>query len=108
MGGIPEQYIQEQAAHYLRSKGALFCHAPNGGKRSARVGAELKKSGVSRGVPDLLVFAPVQAAIEIKTERGRVSPEQRAWLDALEAAGWRVYITRGLGQTLDTLKELIP
>ena len=39
------------------------------------------------GFPDLVLVRRNQVLfIELKSERGRVSPEQRAWLDRLEQA----------------------
>ena len=32
--------------------------------------------------------------IELKSETGRLSPEQAAWIDALKAAGQEVYVWR--------------
>lgn len=77
-------------------------HSPNGGKRDAFTGAQLKALGVKPGFPDLIL--PVRAtdtyggttglAIEMKTDTGRASPEQNAWLDHLQAQGWRIEVAR--------------
>jgi hypothetical protein len=47
------------------------------------------------GFPDLcLVRGAELLFVELKSEKGRISPAQRAWLDALEAAGAEVWVWR--------------
>jgi hypothetical protein len=47
------------------------------------------------GFPDLtLVRGPELVFAELKTERGKVKPEQQGWLDALAATGADVYVWR--------------
>lgn len=72
----------------------LLFHVPNGGDRHPAVAARLKAMGTKPGVPDLLL--PVARggyhglALEMKspTGKGRVRPEQAAWLTALREEGW--------------------
>ena len=71
---------------------------PNGGHRHKAVAARMKAEGVRSGVPD--VFLPVPRGgfaglyVEMKTRRGRVSEEQRRWIDALCAQGYRAEVCR--------------
>ena len=67
-------------------------HIPNEGKRSKSQGAKLKTIGLRPGVPDLCL--PVARGgfhalyIEMKrTKNGRLSDDQRRWLEKLNAAG---------------------
>ncbi len=59
---------------------------------------EVKANGISRlvgdplakGWPDLVLVHPGRGTMlirELKTDRGRISPEQREWLRALTACG---------------------
>lgn len=82
-----------------RTQLALACAVPNGGRRNPLEAARLKAEGVSRGVPDWLCFergkdGSIGLALEFKspTGRGRVSTEQREWLDHLARIGWRVAV----------------
>lgn len=51
--------------------------------------------GDGTGWPDVYaVRGPHAIAAELKADRGRVSPEQTAWLDALRAAGVSVHVWR--------------
>lgn len=47
------------------------------------------------GFPDLVIVGPKGVAfLEVKTDAGRVKPEQQEWLDALKAAGQHALIVR--------------
>src|SRR5574340_48774 len=59
------------------------------------------KAGITQGdigLPDLILVRPPQLIFaELKSERGRVTPGQRAWLDALRGCQGVAYDTRTLG-----------
>jgi len=111
----PEDALQAQVADYLDLCGLLWCHPPNGGKRGLIEACRLKRLGVRAGVPDLLIFERWQStdpetggegfgvALELKSPTGRATSEQRAWLDSLQARGWRV----GICRTFDEARKLI-
>lgn len=76
-------------------------HSPNGGKRDAFTGAQMKALGVKPGFPDLVlpVLQPAPAkgnglAIEMKSATGRQSPEQKEWQAHLESQGWQYSLAR--------------
>ena len=103
-----EEKEQMKLAAYLDGQKFLWCHVPNGGHRRKTVAASLKRQGVKSGCPDVLVFAPIQAAIELKRKSGgSVSANQRKWLDALGNAGWETYIARGADSAIDWLIERV-
>jgi hypothetical protein len=68
---------------------------PNGGGRTTGTGAALKAEGVVAGVPDL--FCPAwNLWIEMKRSKGgRLSPEQKDWIEYLEAVGHTVIVGYG-------------
>jgi hypothetical protein len=74
----------------------LLHHTPNGEKRDKVTGARLKRAGVRAGYPDLTLPVARQGhislAIEMKSEHGRLRPNQEWWLDALEAEGYRCVV----------------
>ena len=59
------------------------------------------------GFPDLLLVHPERGAIwfELKSQAGRVRPEQRYWLDLLTAAGQRAMVVRP--RDLDAVERLL-
>lgn len=79
---------------------AAMYHIPNEGYRSPVTGARMKSEGMRKGVPDICL--PIARGkynalyIELKrTVGGRVSDDQRAWIDLLNAAGNRAVVCRG-------------
>lgn len=47
------------------------------------------------GWPDLVLARPPELLfVELKTDRGRLSPAQRAWLELLTACGQEVHVWR--------------
>ena len=113
----PPSELQEQIAvvRWLRTVGVLFCHVPNGGKRSRREAVRLKASGVVAGVPDLLIFDPPPiggscgAALEMKRQGSTpsaVSKVQKVWLRELEARGWASLVGRGAEDAIEQLRAL--
>lgn len=46
------------------------------------------------GFPDLVLLGSRIAYVELKTEKGRIRPDQRIWLDRLIGAGQTVYVIR--------------
>ena len=82
---------------------------PNGGWRAKRTAAAMKAEGVKPGVPDYLLPVGrggyVGLALELKTAKGRVSPEQCEWLAHLAAQGWQAVVARGWEQAWDVVRD---
>lgn len=88
--------LQERRWPELRMLYAI----PNGGKRSKPTAANLKRTGVRRGVPDICL--PVARGawhglyIELKRIKGsHIQREQVQWIAALEKQGYRARICKG-------------
>lgn len=65
----------------------IFWHTPNGESRDAQVGAKLKRMGVLKGVPDLF-FPAYQLFIELKSDKGCLSKDQKKLKPTLEKLGY--------------------
>ena len=94
---VPKESQEMRAvARWLDLAGVLWTHVPNESRRSPRQGRALKEQGMSRGVPDVMIFTPPPTephrrgfAIELKRQTGgRVSPEQEQWIHDLRALNW--------------------
>lgn len=89
----------------------LLFAVPNGGARNVVTGTRLKAEGVKRGVPD--VWLPVARGgfhglvIEMKTAKGRASPEQKAWLNALTAEGWLALVCVGAEKAIGMVEAYL-
>ena len=95
---------------YLRSviPEALVYHCPNGGWRGIREATKFKRMGTLAGVPDLTVLAPNGTTffIEIKTDKGRLSAEQRAFATKAKTLGYPVFTVRSIDDARDALEEM--
>jgi hypothetical protein len=78
---------------------ALLYAVPNGGHRHKATAARLKAEGVKRGVPDVCLPVARSGAyglyIELKTERGKATPEQLGWIRALRHQGYAAEVCHG-------------
>lgn len=89
--------------------GMLFA-VPNGGDRNMLVAKKLKAEGVKAGVPDLCLPVPRGGYhglfIELKRQKkGRISPEQVAWLKALQGQGYRAEMCLGATEAWNVIQE---
>lgn len=79
---------------------ALAFKITNEGTASVRRGAWNKAEGIKRGIPDIFLPVPTMMGgimayglwIEMKSAKGRLTPEQKAWLAALDNQGYDVAI----------------
>lgn len=97
-----ESRLQQSCVKWFRyqfPRLALVLFAvPNGGSRRRVEGAIMKAEGVQAGVSDLLLLCPNQEyhglCIEMKTPKGRQSPSQRTWQQAIESLGYKYTVCR--------------
>lgn len=93
-----EHNIQVGIVQYLRLRGFEVFAIPNGGRRDAVTGAKLKAEGVTAGVADMIILLPIGNAlfVEVKTAKGRQSPEQKAFQERVEKLGFNYVIWRSV------------
>lgn len=84
---------------------------PNGGHRSKAVAGKLKAEGVRKGVLDLWLPVPKSGftglIIEMKTETGAVSTDQKRWINGMRAHGWRVEVCRSPEDAIYALRDYL-
>ncbi len=70
-----------------------------------------RQMGMKKGVPDLMLPIPMKGYhglfIELKTDKGRLSQEQKNWIKALTTFGYKAAVCRGWEEAKDTLEEYI-
>ena len=107
-----ESAIQGAIIAYCRALGIVAVHVPNGavlaGDATARAKQTnaLKRAGMAKGFPDLLLLRGGDVAfVEVKREGERLRPEQEHWRDWLSAAGHRWSLWRSVDDAGKTLRE---
>lgn len=105
---VPTEYDECVVFHrYLELKHIKHTHIGNesqmGGRAGVIRGAKLKAIGQSKGFPDYLVLVNNRLiAIEMKRQKGgRLSKEQKEWLEALRACGIQSFSAQGAEQAID-------
>ena len=101
-----EDAEQVAVVNWLRAKGALVFHIPNGMKSGPVTGARFKRLGVLAGVPDLcfVLHSGRVVWIEMKKIKGKVSKEQIAVHEQMINLGHIVVIGYG---AKDAIKKII-
>ncbi|AUM72974.1 VRR-NUC domain-containing protein [Paracoccus jeotgali] len=108
----PEADIQRQIVALLRAvlpRGAIVHHAANevgfGGRHARARQAILTGMGVHAGFSDLIIVSGGRMLfLEVKSPRGRLSPAQRAFRDAVQAQGLAWALVRSPEDALDALR----
>lgn len=69
--------------------------------------ARRMQAGLCKGSADLVGFAPDGRflAVEVKTATGRLSTEQRAYIDAVARGGGIAYVARSVDDAIKQLRD---
>jgi hypothetical protein len=104
-----EDTIQRGIVNYLRAvlPNAIVLHIPNA-PRSKITGARLKGLGMLKGAPDLLVCLPGGRGVflEVKSEKGRATPEQKDFAGACAALAWDWFLVRSIDDVRKVFADL--
>lgn len=80
----------------------FLIHIPNEGKRSWKTGKKLLAMGMRRGAPDLVLLIPNRTypflCIEMKTPKGRQSPEQKEYEMQMTMVGAKYLVVRSFDE----------
>jgi len=111
--GTPEADLQRavvQALHFALPRTAIVHHCVNevtdAGPRGARRQAILVGMGVHPGFADLVLLCDGRVLfLELKSLKGRLSPAQEAFRDAVLAQGFGWALVRSLDDALGALAD---
>ena len=111
--GTPEADLQRAVVVALRfalPKGAIIHHCVNevteAGPRGAKRQAILVGMGVQAGFADLIVLCDGRVLfLELKSLKGRLSPTQEAFRDAMLAQGFGWALVRSLDDALSAIAD---
>jgi len=103
-----EDAEQLAVVNWLRGKGEMVFHIPNGMKSGPVTGSRFKRLGVLAGVPDLCVVLRSGRVvwIEMKKVKGKVSKEQMAVHEQMMHLGHIVVIGYGAKDAIKKVLEL--
>ena len=111
--GTPEADLQRAVVTALRfalPKGAIIHHCANevteAGPRGAKRQAILTGMGIHPGFSDLMILCEGRVLfLELKSVKGRLSPAQKAFRDAMKAQGFGWALVRSLDDALGALAD---
>lgn len=101
---------QEIVVRELRRARIAVFAVPNGARRDRAEQVRFKREGGESGIPDLNLPHPAGgwpgAVVEMKRERkGRLSADQRKWLEHYDSIGWLTIVGQGATDALRQLAE---
>jgi len=105
-----EMWIQIKVVEYIRRKypDALFTCAPATAK-SVQQGVKNKRMGLRKGWPDLFIAEPRNGRhglfLELKTQKGKVSPEQSAILNKANELGYSGIAVYSYEEAVETINS---
>jgi hypothetical protein len=107
-----EAALLKQVLAWLKLKGWLHWRAnAGGGLRRGRGGRMVPIRGNAPGTPDVLCVLPAHGAypagrlagFELKSPAGKLSPDQKAWVERAESGGVLCLVIRSLGGLIEAL-----
>lgn len=108
---VTEDQLQAQCYQwayntYPKIRGLIFS-VPNGGTRNILEAQKLKATGLTPGIPDMVLVWPKLIGFEFKTEISVVSPAQKKIHEIWVNAGIEVHIIRSLQQWRDCFQKIM-
>ena len=110
-----EHYMQCAEVRYMRAKhpdlSHIFFSVPNGTKRTSQQTQWLKDEGLVPGVSDMILLKPNSLhgylCIENKTPKGKQSPEQVLFQEAVERNGGKYIVIRSLEEFMNAIEKYL-
>jgi hypothetical protein len=114
MSKYPEQDLQIACVKFFRhqhSKYATLLHNNRNSSTSAREGAKHKAMGSVPGVADLVLYLQRGGCgalfLELKSEVGKQSADQKLWAVDITAQGYKYVVVRSIEQFIKEVNEYI-
>ncbi|HEY3234310.1 MAG TPA: VRR-NUC domain-containing protein [Polyangiaceae bacterium] len=100
---MSETELSLGVAHVLERLGCIVIRVHSG---QVRVGGGYMQCAPS-GTPDRLVLMPGGRScwLEIKEKHGKISIDQKIWMDRAARLGHRVAVVRSVSEAVDVIKE---
>ena len=93
---ITDWFVARRLFHWRNYNGPVFI--ANGRRRT----------NPNKGIPDLMAVTPSGrlVAVEVKTKTGRLSDEQKVWIDALAGSGAIAFVATSIDDVIERLKDV--
>lgn len=104
-----EAGVQTLIVNYLKFQypGILYCASAGGMFTSMKQAIKMKMTGYVKGFPDLQICEPNEKYhglfIEVKTEKGVVSKEQKEWIKQLNKRGYYATYVKGSDEAIKVI-----
>ena len=111
----PEQILQINVVNWFNYQYPQYeddlHHFANERKCSMRQGVTLKRMGVKKGVTDIFIGLPCGGYyglwLELKTEGGKLSKEQKEFIDRKNARGYLALAAWGFDDAVNAIKDYL-
>ena len=106
---MSEEKLQTEIIKYIKLQypKIRYCASLGGIYTGPRQAAKAKRTGYSRGFPDLQITEARGSYfglfIELKTLRGQPTLVQKEWIKDLKMRGYAAYICKGIDETMETI-----
>lgn len=110
---MSEERLQTEVINWIKEKhpGIRYCASLGGIYTGPRQAIKAKRTGYSRGFPDLQITEArggyFGLFIEIKTIKGRPTSVQKEWIIDLERRGYYAEICKGLPAVVKCIDEYL-
>lgn len=107
---LPENVIHKAVTDFISLvyPDTLWIHVPSEAKRTPYERYVAKLLGLKPGVPDLLIFESTKdyhgLAIELKSEKGKLTDSQKAFIAELDKRNWKTAVCYDSESACDLIK----
>jgi len=105
-----EAQIEMSICHYLQVRGFFFWKAPNGGFFDTKTKRFRKHVNpyVRNGIPDIILVHKGQfIGLEVKSEKGRLSDDQKYFHQEAEKNGAKLFVVRSIDDVEAVLRGVL-
>lgn len=104
---VEEHRIQRQIVEYLNLNHVEVFAIPNGGNRDIATATILKREGVRRGAPDLMIIGKTKIYfVEVKTLKGKQSVYQKIFEEiTTKSCACKYFLFRSLDDAVEFFEK---
>lgn len=108
---LTEEAVTEAIVDYCNLRCIPIAHVPNEGKRSLQYGVRLKRMGMQKGFPDLIIPLPKGKYhglyIEVKVGNNTTTADQKKWLTILHGNGYAATACWGIDEGMAVVNRYL-